>query len=284
MTFQLAHISDIHLSPIPEIKWSEMINKRITGYANWRKSRKNTYNIDNLNEIIKHIKKHEIDHLAITGDLVNLGHEKEIKNAWKWLKKIGNGKQVSVVCGNHDAYVKGALELSCHKWKEYMKSDDNKSVSFPYLKKRGEVAIIGVNSGRATAPLMATGFFRQQQADDLANILQQTKDMFRVIMIHHPPLMKAHLIHKKLVGASLFIDVIKEHGAELVIHGHTHKPDFGYIDKTPVVGTTAASARDARYNLFDIQRGENNEWKCNMTTFGFTKHQNEIQKITEKIL
>ena len=32
--FYLAHISDIHLTPMPKIAWRELLNKRITGYIN----------------------------------------------------------------------------------------------------------------------------------------------------------------------------------------------------------------------------------------------------------
>ena len=40
---------------------------------------------------------------------------------------------------------------------------------FPYLRIRENVALIGVNSARATLPLMATGYFRFKQAVRLAN-------------------------------------------------------------------------------------------------------------------
>ncbi len=38
----LAHMSDIHLAPLPPVKWTELLNKRITGYLNWRLRRHNT--------------------------------------------------------------------------------------------------------------------------------------------------------------------------------------------------------------------------------------------------
>ena len=37
--FTLAHLSDIHLAPLPDPRWQELIGKRLTGYINWRRKR-----------------------------------------------------------------------------------------------------------------------------------------------------------------------------------------------------------------------------------------------------
>ena len=44
---------------------------------------------------------------------------------------------------------------------------ENSPVEFPYLRVRGDVALIGVSSARATAPFMATGDIRDRQARKL---------------------------------------------------------------------------------------------------------------------
>ena len=38
--FTLAHLSDPHLAPLPKPRLSELLNKRITGYINWRRRRR----------------------------------------------------------------------------------------------------------------------------------------------------------------------------------------------------------------------------------------------------
>lgn len=35
--FYLAHISDVHLSPLPQPSLFELSGKRLTGYLNWQK-------------------------------------------------------------------------------------------------------------------------------------------------------------------------------------------------------------------------------------------------------
>ena len=57
--------------------------------------------------IVADIKASSPDHLAVTGDLVNLALDAEIEMARYWLETLGSPHDVSVVPGNHDAYVPG---------------------------------------------------------------------------------------------------------------------------------------------------------------------------------
>ena len=75
----LAHMSDIHLAPLPPVKWTELVNKRITGYVNWRLRRQATLAGDGLTNLVRHMKDQAPDFVAVTGDLVNLGLEPEAK-------------------------------------------------------------------------------------------------------------------------------------------------------------------------------------------------------------
>ena len=81
-------------------------------------------------------------------------------------------EDVSVVPGNHDAYVPGAFDKVCRAWGAWMSGDGLTAPAdrhaFPYLRVRGQVALIGVSTARATAPFMANGFFREDQAQRLA--------------------------------------------------------------------------------------------------------------------
>ena len=40
MAFLLAHLSDPHLAPLPKPHWSQLLNKRVTGYINWQRKRR----------------------------------------------------------------------------------------------------------------------------------------------------------------------------------------------------------------------------------------------------
>ena len=78
MTLRLAHISDVHLGPLPKVKRSELFSKRITGYVNWHRNRGKHLFGNTLERLLEEIVKAHPSHLAITGDLVNLAADVEM--------------------------------------------------------------------------------------------------------------------------------------------------------------------------------------------------------------
>ncbi|MEN5276881.1 metallophosphoesterase [Brucella sp. TWI432] len=295
--FRLAHISDIHLSPLPRIRYRELASKRITGYINWLRNRKNAMHGTVLDNLIADMLAQNPDHIAVTGDLVNLALNLEIDIAHDWLMQLGDPDNVSVVPGNHDAYVPGALDKSCRKWEPWMRGDGvhnhGKRPVFPYMRERGPVALIGVSSARATAPFMASGDFKSAQAKRLAMALDEAgaRGLFRVVMIHHPPIRGATPTHKRLYGIRRFQNVIRKHGAELVIHGHTHLATRYDIDgptgQVPVICVPSASQNfgghkpPARYNIFAVDRKPHGGWLCQWEQHGIEDESERIIKISE---
>ena len=298
--FRLAHFSDIHLGPLPAISYRELASKRITGYINWRRNRRLNLDHGLIDRITDDMLAAAPDHIALTGDLVNLALDKEIEMARLWLESLGPADRVSVVPGNHDAYVPGALARCCRAWAAYMTGDDGRQPKgkggFPYLRVRDRIAIIGVSSARATAPFLASGHFSRAQAKRLAKMLDATREagLFRVVMIHHPPVRGATHAAKRLYGIKRFQKLIREHGAELVLHGHTHKPTVHRIDgpngeTVPVVGVAAAgqahgSAKPpAHYNLFEID-GTPGGWEIRFSRRGVTDANGTIGEVPGALL
>lgn len=272
--FRLAHLSDIHLGPLPELSLRELASKRVTGFVNWHRNRRRVMFGDTLISLVSDMKAQAPDHIAVTGDLVNLATRKEIEGAKLWLQEVGTATGVSVIPGNHDAYVPGALKRACAEWKEYMTGDNRPAVvgqAFPYLRVRGPVAILGVSSAEATAPFFATGSFTRGPALALARMLREAGEagLFRVVMIHHPPISGSTAWSKRLIGKQLFSKVLRDVGAELVLHGHTHLDTVNWLagidGLVPVVGVPSASQSAgtdkpaARYNIFEIE-GEPKAW------------------------
>ncbi|PWK71518.1 metallophosphoesterase [Aminobacter sp. AP02] len=283
--FRLAHISDVHLGPLPDVTYRDLASKRVVGYVNWQRNRRRHHHDGIVDAIVADLKAQVPDHLAVTGDLVNLALDGEIELARLWLQTLGAPTDVSVVPGNHDAYVPGAFDKACHAWAPWMSGDGShgpvRRTSFPYLRIRPNVALIGVSTARATAPFMASGFFREGQAERLAGILEETgkRDLFRVVMIHHPPVRGAVGQHKRLLGIGKFQKVIRQSGAELVLHGHSHLPTLHWIEghtgMVPVVGVAAAGQAAgglrpaAQFNLLDIS-GERGNWNVQLTRRGLS--------------
>lgn len=272
--FRLAHISDPHLGPLPKISLRELASKRITGYVNWQRNRRKQLFGDTLENLLASLRDAAPDHVAITGDLVNLATRTEIEAARVWLETGFEPQNATLVPGNHDAYVPGALGRAKAAWQPWLVSDTHASETplFPSYRRRGPVAIIGISSANATLPFVATGDFGKKQARAASKLLDQAREdgLFRVVMIHHPPVRGAAKWHKRLRGIGHFTKMLKLHGAELVLHGHTHLDTLHHLHgrdgDVPVVGIASAShgpggnTPPAGYNLFDID-GEPGKWR-----------------------
>ncbi len=183
--FTLAHLSDWHLASRPAP--SELIGKRGLGYINWHRARKKIHRPDVLDATIRDLKAVAPDHIAVTGDLVNLSLADEYNRARGWLQTLGSPRDVTLVPGNHDVYVRSVLQAPAKYWADYMRGDDGLD-RFPFVRRRGNVALIGLSTALPTAPLLATGRLGKRQLARLLEILDQTRGSFRIVLIHHPPL------------------------------------------------------------------------------------------------
>jgi len=271
--FRLAHISDVHLAPLPKVKRAELFSKRLTGYVNFRRNRTNIGNENVVALLAEHLESLAPDHTAITGDLVNLGLPAEFENARTWLQSLGHPKDHTLVLGNHDAYVRGARAMAFSRWQEWITGDDQKPVAhdtdYPVLRRRGGISIIGCNSARASAPFMATGYFKKDQGKRLQSLLKAERiaGQCRIVLIHHAPFPGATSRYKRLLGLKNFTAAIRQEGADLVLHGHTHLSTLEHIPgksaPVPVLCVPAAyqwvghKKPPATINLIEISGGKN---------------------------
>ncbi|MCX5495218.1 metallophosphoesterase [Kaistia dalseonensis] len=294
--FILAHLSDPHLGPLPRPRTLELVSKRFLGYVNWRRGRMHSLAGPILGGLLDDLISNKPDHIAVTGDLMNIGLPGEIVAARQWLETFGPPDVISVVPGNHDAYVPGSLKKALAAWAPYLTGDGGSPaarVTFPYVRRRGPIAVIALSSARATGPFMATGHADASNLVKLREDLASAKreGLFRVVMIHHPPMVNATTWHKRLIGAARIRAVIRDVGAELVLHGHTHVDSFAELEgpdqPVPVVGVPAASTIPgghrpaARYNLFKISGGPG-AWHCHMTERGYQGPGSKIEVIRER--
>jgi 3',5'-cyclic AMP phosphodiesterase CpdA len=225
-----------------------------------------------------------VDHIAVTGDLVNLALTAEFAAAHQWLARLGPPERVTVVPGNHDAYVRAAAAHPLRYWGDYMRGDHDRPITapgaaahFPFVRKRGPAALIGLSTAVPTGPLMATGRLGADQLMRLADALDALghEGLFRVVLIHHPPVSRRAQHFKRLIDAGALRRTIAEHGAELVLHGHHHVHLLTWLDgphgRVPAVGVPSASAAAdphgdaAAYNLYAIER-DGNGWRCEAVT------------------
>jgi 3',5'-cyclic AMP phosphodiesterase CpdA len=292
--FTLAHLSDPYLAPLPKPSWSELIGKRVTGYISWQRRRRFIHDPAVLAKIVTDLKAQGPSHIAVTGDLANIALPEEFARGRHWLDRLGSSKDVTLVPGNHDAYVRGTKALAQHAWGAHMCNDDGTG-GFPFVRRRGPLALIGLSTAVPTAPFMATGRLGEAQLARLGETLATLagEKVFRVVLIHHAPVSEAKW-HKLLTDAAEFLRVIGAHGAELVLHGHDHLHMLNWLSgpngaRVPAVGVPSASAapgmsKDAgAYNLYAID-GAPGAWNCEMISRGIGSAGTAMQQRRLKLL
>jgi 3',5'-cyclic AMP phosphodiesterase CpdA len=295
--FVLAHLSDPHLAPLPRPRWSELMGKRATGYVNWRRKRRLVHRADVLARVLVDLKASGPDHIAVTGDLANISLAQEYAPARAFLQSLGPPRDVTLVPGNHDVYVRGADRRCRSHWGDYMRSDEDDAhaqLHFPFVRRRGPLALIGLSSAVPTAPFMATGRLGSAQIDRLAALLEGCRGerRFRVVLIHHPPQASPRTHFKRLVDAADLRTTLRLHGAELVLHGHDHVHSLVYLDgpqhRIPAVGVPSASQvphgehGPAGYNLYRIADSAGH-WRCEMSARALSPD-GETMREAERVL
>jgi 3',5'-cyclic AMP phosphodiesterase CpdA len=296
--FVLAHLSDPHLGPLPTPRLTELAGKRAAGFFNWRRKRHRIHRAEVLARVTADLKAQAADHIAVTGDLVNISLAGEYAPARAWLAALGPPRDVTLVPGNHDAYVRAAAHYPRLHWGEYMRGDEAPETAFPFVRQRGPLALIGLSTAVPTAAFLATGRLGREQIEKLAEVLERCgrEGLFRVVMIHHPPISARARHLKRLVDGADFRAALARHGAELVIHGHDHVHSLIELEgpqrRIPVIGAPSASAaaavppgeRDrAGYNFYRIE-GVSGAWRCEAIWRSLAREGNGIVEIKRMVL
>ncbi|MEY9182733.1 3',5'-cyclic AMP phosphodiesterase CpdA [Bradyrhizobium sp. USDA 326] len=271
--FTLAHLSDPHLPPLPKPRLIELAGKRALGYVNWTRNRHKYQRREVLDALVADMKAQSPDHIAVTGDLVNLALEAEFAPALHWLESVGPPEHVTAIPGNHDAYVRATSHRFDETFAPYLADDDGR-VGFPSVRRRGPLALISLSTAVPTLPLMATGTLGRDQLASIEDVLERlaAEDVFRVLLVHHP--LKSDSRQKRMTDAPALLALLKRHGVELILHGHDHVHSTVWVEgpngTIPALGVPSASALAhgrypaAAYNLLTIEK-DNAGWRCEQT-------------------
>ena len=314
--FTLAHLSDLHVTPIRVRRPLDFVNKRVLGALSWSLRRRHEYRPEVLAALVADVQAQESDHIAITGDLTNIALEDEFTASLPWLQKLGGPQHVSVIPGNHDTYTPKSEAFPWTYWAEYMCSrmpsemmrgapglPSGSATVFPTVRVFGQLAIIGVSTAHATAPFCASGTVGPPQLSRLERILRTLANtsLCRVVLIHHPPLDLPVSARRRLMDAAAFRAVLADAGAELVLHGHIHRTVKASIPgphgPIPVVGVRASSAvgrrphRRSHYHLYRIEpqqaqqeEGRSARFRISLATRAYDPTTHSFQHHTEQVL
>ncbi|MGI9522456.1 MAG: metallophosphoesterase family protein [Hyphomicrobiaceae bacterium] len=290
-TIRLAHLSDVHLAPLPPLTLPHWNLKRALGFINWQRKRRFLHLRSVIDRMVADLRTQSADHIAVSGDLTNIGLPAEHMNALAWLEALGTPNEVSVVPGNHDIYCRLWRDPGVERWRAYMRSNAYPAASskFPYVRILDWVALIGLNSAVPTPPGVASGEIDSGQLQRLDALLCElgTQVACRVVMLHHPPLPGQARPRRALRNAEALKAILERRGAELVIHGHNHRNMQATVASgcraVPIVGVPSfSSARNYRdepaasYNIYDIC-GSGSALSIGLTRRGITEFSDEIQ-------
>lgn len=292
MALTLAHLSDVHLGPLPKsAAWKDFALKRIVGALSWKLKRHKLHDPAIAAAVIEDIKTMAPDHVAFTGDLLNISALAEFQRAAQWMENFGEPAWISFVPGNHDTYVPVPWEQGLAHFAPFMTGDMAAAPAqpsaliastFPYVRLRRNLAMIGLNSASPQSLTRASGSLGPDQVQTLSRLLcdLRTKGYYRAVMIHHPPLPGLAPPRKALTDAIQLRDVLWSEGAELVLHGHNHREMLNVFEgrdgNIPIVGVPSASMNGrnhyepAAWNLYEISRIQGN-WATKVSIRGWDR-------------
>lgn len=242
-TVTIAHLSDPHLpTEMAPPRIGERLNKRMFSYFSWKGRRRFLHRPEILAHVMADIAANRVNMIAVTGDLTNMGLPGECRQAMRWLEQMP--APCTVIPGNHDTLVHDRWHQTVGLWQPWMGA-----LPFPFIRRVGNVALIGVSSAVPTPWFRATGTVGARQAVRLRDILRETarQGLCRIVMIHHPPVPDLAIRRKALTDIQAFATCIAQDGAEMILHGHIHTSTLSSLPgpqgPVPVMGIASASAR-----------------------------------------
>ena len=308
-SFRFVQLSDLHLSS-PEIDNPlKLFNKRILGYLSWLRRRRRVHQRQVLDFATDKILQLNVDHQVITGDLLHIGLKNEFEQCANWLSRF-NPKDLTIIPGNHDLYVKEKWNQSFKYWEDYMEGDEKPDWNeitgddaceklnhlYPTVRIRSSIAFICISSIFEAPWFRATGFISHKQLEDLDSLLNDPtlKNFCKVLLVHHPVTLTNTKLRKCLINHKELTNLLFESPVNLILHGHEHKTSIEYLDtnstmKIPVVGIASSSSTSqtkncyAEFALYDVSESESS-WQINMHSYKYNSGKQNFEKAFSKIL
>src|SRR6185503_12539968 len=160
---RVAHCSDLHLLSLAGARMLDFANKRWIGGLNLIANRGRHYHPAVFEAMVADFNRSAIDHVVVTGDITNLAFEEEFRFARRHFDAIELGPaHVTVLPGNHDAYVARGAEYFSHHFDAYNQPDPgwgwdgtdgdagDPTDRWPVVRVRGDLAIIALSTSLAT--------------------------------------------------------------------------------------------------------------------------------------
>jgi len=272
---RLIHITDPHVSTLTGQSFRSLSIKRRSGYLSWTQKRRFIHLHDTLQQLITAVRAESADQIILTGDLVQIGLEDEIRQVSGWLAELAPAEQVFLVPGNHDVYANDSWDALRRYWDPLLPSPpaglpDTSHSGYPLVRNVGEVRLIGASSACVTPLFSARGALGSGQLERLAQQISNARDqgLMPCLAIHHPPLPGMAPWRKALREINELKSMISTLQPALVWCGHLHYNSVAKERDSRIFCTSSASlVRHASYRVFDIEpstEGGRRAWTIHM--------------------
>lgn len=265
----IAHLSDLHIGPVPFPAAPPWRLKPVLGWINWARQR-GAHDPALLRRTLAAVRASGARHTVVTGDLIELGQPGEWRAAAAALAELGPPTQVAWAPGNHDLYTRDAparIRSTLAGWLGAGVAQGDLRAHFPRLDPVGDVALVTLCTGAPTWLFSAEGALGAGQLARLDQLLAglDRRNCLPVIAMHHPPFAPGLSRLKRLRDGAALLDLADRHRCPLILHGHLHKAcreDWqGRNGKVALIGAASASATGhghddpASFNLVTVTRG-----------------------------
>ena len=286
---KIGHISDIHWLDTQGAKFTDFLNKRISGGINLLAGRARIHSTITAQAAIEKIKDLGCTHLIVSGDLTNLALPAEFNSVRIALNRYFIDEKMTIVPGNHDFYTRESEQAKRFETCMYRTPPGNLDFggdeTWPFVQIVKDVAFIGVNSAQPRPWFVAAGRIGSHQLDLLEKALAhpEVASRTKIVVLHH------HLFQvlqspgeslRKLEDASDFIDVCLDGKVNMIVHGHNHDYSIKRLKNIIIAEAGSCSVcnfkspnRAGKFNVYTIseQRIRIDTWLYDNNKFNLWK-------------
>lgn len=266
-SMRVIHLTDVHLTSLAGCRLRDLRGKRWSGYLSWTRRRQPRHSRDALERLVASVRAEAADRVLVTGDLVQIGLESEIRTAAEWLAALAPPERVLLVPGNHDVYARDSWPAIRRHWRPWLPPAAGRPQwGYPHVHEACDVMLVGASSACVTPIFSARGALGRDQFQRLATCLHAARDAGRpaVLVIHHPPLPQMAHWRKALREAGALAPLLAETRPAFAVCGHLHHNESWTHSGVRVFATAPASSLDqASYRVFDFERSAG-RWRVSM--------------------
>lgn len=231
---RLAVLSDLHVS--------------LDGQGSWKVYHRT---IERFATALSSASERDIDGVLIPGDLTRDGEKKQFETVFDELENVS--VPFACVPGNHDISGEDGPQ------RESAISafvDTCADEPFPFLRRIGDIDIIGLNSMNIRDHDVESGAVSQSQIDQLNTVLEDAKNP--IVMLHHPLSNSwgtdtaLNPEQFRLTNAGDVVEILLSHDVPLVVSGHVHWPLLGSASQLREIISPAVCSYPQAYLLIDV--------------------------------